>query len=111
MATKTKQKTAREEQNDALRAKYDKLAADVANYMPGTPEHHKAMEAKKAAFVEWHAADSAREKAEVAATDAEVKQSAAEAAAREATDAKKHAVDVAKHPEKAVAAASAPATR
>ena len=104
MPTKAKEKTAGEQHVESLKAKYDKLAADVHNYLPGTPEHHKAMEAKKVAFQDYHAAESATGAAELAAQEAEQKASAAEAAAKEAADAKKHAADVAKHPEKAAAA-------
>jgi chromosome segregation ATPase len=105
MATKPKEKNAAEQHVDTLREKYDKLAAKVSETAPNTPERHKAMEDKKAAFIEYNAASDAQQKAQIAADQAEQKQSAAEGAAREAAEAKKHATDVAKHPEKATAPA------
>ena len=111
MATKAKEKSAAEQNVESLKAKYDKLAAGVAETAPNTPERHKAMEAKKAAFAEYHAADSAFQKAGRAAEDADVKQAAAEAATQDAQDAKKHAQQVAKHPERAVATAPQPTPR
>jgi methylmalonyl-CoA mutase N-terminal domain/subunit len=76
---------------DALRAKYDKAAAEVQKLMPGTPEYHAAREAKKAAFIEWDEADKAKAKQDDLNAKAEQAQAAADAAAAAAKAATKAA--------------------
>lgn len=76
---------------DALRAKYDKAAAEVQKSMPGTPEYHAAREAKKAAFVEWNEAAAAKAKQDELNAAAEQAQAVADQRAAEAKAAVKTA--------------------
>jgi hypothetical protein len=81
---------------DSLKKEYDRLAEAVHETAPNTPERHRAMEAKKAAFLKFKAADDAKTTVDVATTDAERKQQTAEAAAKDAEAAKKAAAETAK---------------
>jgi hypothetical protein len=83
-----------EDNTESLRQKYERLAAKVQKTAPNTPERYDAMEAKREAFAELHAAEEGKQKVDQAVGNVEQKKAAADAAAKEAADAKAAAAEV-----------------